>query len=310
MESLMKQQTKQTKIASILLASLITTSIFAIGCGGDTKTTNTSAKDTTTTTTAQTTTATTLKTNPTTPTTTPATTTPITTPEETSVNLIDTMTTEEIVKLNHHFDPFSLYPLLRNIKEPIDVIYLGVLEGYRRNYEQYEEFVMDYVIPKDDIEKTVKDYFDVETIDHDSVTNKDYYTTRYIRNSKLCKDGYYVVDPGPSSADINWYNVYDLRENSDGTYTAKLHYYYFDVWTVDYKLAPENRWEKVENWDLGGLKIVDNIGGEKIETYEPDTIQIIGDLTVVLTKNTVDGETSWKIKSINGWEIPKNIVIE
>jgi uncharacterized protein YjdB len=66
--------------------------------------------------------------------------------------------------------------------------------------------------------------------------------------------------------------------------------------------VPENLYDKLSNWDFGNLVIGEN--------EESSNIRIVSEETVILSKNTVDGETSWKIKSINGWEIPKNIVIE
>jgi hypothetical protein len=278
------------KITSIVLSAFMLMSIFATGCGyKDNGESSSKEEKTTTTEKAETTTA---------ATTTEATTTTTetTTADTSNQNLIDTMSSEEIVKLNKFFEPFCYFVTLKYIKDPADVFIFGM--------QKYHDGKGEYSVAEELVEENIKRYFTVETIDHESVGFDEEFGV------ELYKDGNYFSGGGIGAVTTEWYNVYDFRKNSDGTYTAKLYYLYWEGAVSDGTLElPENYYDRIDRWDMGDFEIVENI--DNADTYtDPKIIQILSDNTVVLSPYTVDGEESWRIESINGFEIPKDLSFE
>jgi hypothetical protein len=213
-------------------------------------------------------------------------------------NLMNTMTPEEVVKLNKFFDPFCNFNNFKDIKTPKDVFIFGV--------HKYQDGKGEYSISEKLVEENIKRYFDVETMNHNSVGNDE--------NSRVMyKDGYYNSGAGEGDGPFEWYNVYNFKKNSDGTYTAKMRHYYWDgfmdwMFTIADK-PPGNYYDRIDRWDMGDLRIVHNT--DYADNFNnPKIIQILSDDTVVLSPYTVDGEESWRIVSINGFEIPKDLSCE
>ncbi|MDR0920583.1 MAG: hypothetical protein LBM93_15255 [Oscillospiraceae bacterium] len=204
-------------------------------------------------------------------------------------NLLNSMSTEEIRKLNKLFDIFCYQISLEDIITPEQLIYLSKAP--------YEDENNEFTIPEELVENELKKYFNVETVEHSSF------------DSSLYRDGFYESGGTKGNMFCEWYTVHSLKKNLTGTYTAKVYHLYWDKFFAEgYEEVhlPEDTYDRIDKWEMGDFAIVENIGQETVYP-SPYTIEIIAEDTVILSPYTLDGEETWRIDSINGWQIPKNL---
>ena len=212
-------------------------------------------------------------------------------------NLIETMPTAEVEALNQFFHPFAFDKerRLAALKTDIDIIRFGV---HWANMSTGQGATDLFDRPKAEVEKIVKRYFDVKTINHEAVGDNGFAVPSY-------KDGFYNSGSAQGWEGYEWYNTTDLRANGDGTYTAKLDlFFYMFNESMPEKMEAflsERRYLNYSDWKLPpGIEIIDG--------DEYDAICRLSSNTVVLKKITYEGQQTWQITAINGWDIPKNLL--
>ena len=208
-------------------------------------------------------------------------------------NLIDTMEKEEYRRLNQFFMTFSEYYItgLRRIKSEMDMLSFAAW--------WLSDGMGEYDIPQKEIEKLFSRYFGVKKINHESVAfTTEWYdeTTRTLLPSY--KNGYYRSALGRGGEPL-WTNVSELFDNGDGTMTAKVSVYSYP--RLD--SPPKNQYDRVHEWEL-------HDGQRVIDYYEHDDDNHIvkqSEDIVVIRPYTENGEKTWQIISINGWDIPTEL---
>jgi len=200
---------------------------------------------------------------------------------------LEVMSSEEYQNLNKFFDAFAFFNPLQGIKTEEDVLSFGIW--------RYQDGMGEFSIPKEKVEKELSRYFGVVEINHDAVGENDMAIPSY-------KEGFYNSGGGVGWITENWCNVSELTNNGDGTYTAIVSLYEYEGFVSGMELN-FNRYDKVENWTLlEGQEIVDDGN-----SWDDGNIHRIATDTVILKPYKYNGEDTWQIININGWDIPKSL---
>ena len=196
---------------------------------------------------------------------------------------LNAMSAEEYRELNKFFDAFSIGVHFESIKSEIDIAEACRMLAYlERNYTSPENQDDSwYVIPKENVERFAKNFFDIDSINHENFGDG-------YRNE------YYSTIDGMGIPFETWHNVSALTNNFDGTYTAEVYKYY------THGDIPNNKYDSVSDWTLApNQQILDGdapIGDENIFKSHMAT----------LTLKPYQG--SWQIVQINGFAIPKKLL--
>jgi len=181
--------------------------------------------------------------------------------------------------LNQFFDHFSWYGTpLKDIKTDRDVLASAVY--------YYQDGNENFSVPKEKVEAAARRYFGVEKINHAAVGDHGADIPSY-------RGGYYNSGTGVGGPDFRWSNVSELTDNGDGTMTAVVSWYSFlddSDWMSE---SPANPYDPMGQWSLTSAQ------RDAIHKYSTDT--------VVLRRFVYEGENTWQIVSVNGWDIPKNL---
>ena len=210
-------------------------------------------------------------------------------------NIIDTMTAEQYRGLIRFFDAFARHvAILPYLTTERAIINFAVL--------LHDNGWSDTHVTPQMVEETAWRFFGITGINHDAVVRLDG-SNVYFRN------GFYTSWGGVGGVVFYWYNVSELYDNNDGTFTAVVQQYAF-LGGTDSSGAnirpPENRYDRVGDWVLyPGQQIVDGIiSWDSINIYRGSSD------TVVIRPFKYNGEDTWQIININGWDIPERLFYE
>ena len=210
-------------------------------------------------------------------------------PQDTSGNLVDTMSATEYRKLNEMLTEVDQSPGLAKLADAEGLISFGAYVAMYLGWEQWERRGGS----KEAVEAILNRYFGVEKINHEKSG---------IYRSWPEWDVDYPIDGAGPSVSWEWVNVANLQDIGNGMLLANVDIYYV------YGASGNNNWDDsflgpVSQWKLqNGATIIDCDAWGDVQ--EPN-IGRYGKCTVMLKPFLYKGENTWQIVGINDYEIPK-----
>jgi hypothetical protein len=199
---------------------------------------------------------------------------------------------DEYRKLNKFFDPFSDHMTLQEIQTDRDVVWFGCW------LSPSEDGTAEYNIPEKEVEAVLSRYFGIEKIYHEAVGDA-------LPNDKFgmpaYRNGFYSSGNGVGG-EWEWANVSSYTDNGDGTFTVVVSKYFTDLtrFLDESDNFTDSQYEPISQWQLpSDTRIIDGHGGSDLDINRLSTD------TVILKPYVYNGEQTWQITNINGWDIPK-----